>query len=159
VLVGECPGDREDIEDEPFVGPAGVVLRRALEEASIDVHDTYLTNAVKHFKFERRGQGKVRLHKKPSSTEVLACRPWLMAELEVTRPSSIVALGATAARSLLGPAFRLTRQRGQLLEVGGLPPVVATYHPAAVLRAPDASERQRIHSLLVADLVLVASAG
>ncbi len=147
MLVGEQPGDQEDRAGKPFVGPAGRLLARALEDAGIDPAATYETNAVKHFKFTRKG-GKRRIHEKPSRTEVVACRPWLLAEIDAVRPSVIVLLGATAAQSLLGPAFRVSAQRGQALR---LPPdvlgdqpapgpvVLATVHPSAVLR--DRSDR------------------
>ncbi len=141
MMVGEQPGDQEDRAGLPFVGPAGRLLARALEDAGIDPMLTYQTNAVKHFKFTRKG-GKRRIHQKPSRTEVVACRPWLIAEIEAVRPQVIVCLGATAAQSLLGTAFRVSAQRGQVL---GLPPaddvtlapeptVVATVHPSSVLR-------------------------
>ncbi|MFZ1175461.1 MAG: UdgX family uracil-DNA binding protein [Mycobacterium sp.] len=158
MLVGEQPGDQEDRAGEPFVGPAGRLLARALEEADIDPALTYQTNAVKHFKFTRKG-GKRRIHQKPSRTEVVACRPWLIAEIEAVRPQVIVCLGATAAQSLLGVAFRVSAQRGQALR---LPPsvdvrltpepiVVATVHPSAVLR--DRSDRHDVaYKLFVDDL-------
>ncbi|GAA3524478.1 UdgX family uracil-DNA binding protein [Amycolatopsis ultiminotia] len=143
MLVGEQPGDREDRAGEPFVGPAGRLLDRALTEAGFEREAVYLTNAVKHFKFTERG--KRRIHRKPSRTEALACRPWLIAELHAIRPRLLVLLGATAAQSLLGPSFRLTRHRG---EPAPVPPelsevvtiVSATVHPSAVLRAPDRGE-------------------
>jgi DNA polymerase len=147
MLVGEQPGDREDQEGQPFVGPAGRLLMRALEDADIDPTLTYQTNAVKHFKFTRKG-GSRRIHQKPGRTEVVACRPWLLAEIEAVRPQVIVLLGATAAQSLLGAAFRVSAQRGEALrlpaEVLGErlspePVVVATVHPSAVLR--DRSDR------------------
>jgi uracil-DNA glycosylase len=147
MLVGEQPGDREDIEGLPFVGPAGRLLARALDEANIDPERTYQTNAVKHFKFTRK-DGKRRIHQKPSRTEVVACQPWLLAEIETLRPRVLVCLGATAAQSLLGSAFRLSAHRGQRLQLpAGIgiqlqpePVVVATIHPSAVLR--DRSDRR-----------------
>lgn len=145
LLVGEQPGDREDLEGHPFVGPAGRLLDRALHDAAIDPALVYTTNAVKHFKFTRR-DGKRRIHQKPSRTEVVACRPWLIAEIDSVRPQLVVCLGATAAQSLLGATFRISRERGQLRSLPGLagssgrPQVLATVHPAAVLR--DRSERR-----------------
>jgi uracil-DNA glycosylase family protein len=147
MLVGEQPGDREDIEGLPFVGPAGRLLARALDDAGIDPELTYQTNAVKHFKFTRK-QGKRRIHQKPSRTEVVACQPWLLCEIEAVQPEVIVCLGATAAQSLLGTAFRVTAHRGEVLELPtGIevqmepePRVVATVHPSAVVR--DRSERR-----------------
>jgi uracil-DNA glycosylase len=141
MLVGEQPGDQEDRAGLPFVGPAGRLLVRALEEADIDPASTYQTNAVKHFKFTRKG-GNRRIHQKPSRTEVVACQPWLIAEIEAVQPQVIVCLGATAAQSLLGTTFRVTAQRGRVLHLPGgshldlasEPTVVATVHPSAVLR-------------------------
>ncbi|MCV7444375.1 UdgX family uracil-DNA binding protein [Mycobacterium paraense] len=141
MLVGEQPGDQEDRAGLPFVGPAGRLLARALEDAGIDPALTYQTNAVKHFKFTRKG-GKRRIHQKPSRTEVVACRPWLIAEIEAVRPQVILCLGATAAQSLLGAAFRVSAQRGEVLGLPGTvevdlepePVVVATVHPSSVLR-------------------------
>ncbi|OBB87811.1 UdgX family uracil-DNA binding protein [Mycobacterium sp. 852002-30065_SCH5024008] len=145
MLVGEQPGDQEDLAGEPFVGPAGRLLDRALEDAGIDPGLAYVTNAVKHFKFTRKG-GKRRIHQKPGRTEVVACRPWLIAEIEAVRPQVIVCLGATAAQSLLGADFRVSTQRGRpvrlpasLVDVAPEPTVVATVHPSAVLR--DRSDR------------------
>jgi uracil-DNA glycosylase family protein len=151
MLVGEQPGDQEDRAGRPFVGPAGRLLDRALAAAGIDRADTYVTNAVKHFKFEARG--KARIHKKPDRSEVAACRPWLDRELEVVVPDLVVLLGATAAQALLGGAFRVTRERGQLIERPDLPPMVATIHPSAVLRAGD---REAQFEGLVADLRVAA---
>jgi uracil-DNA glycosylase len=139
MLVGEQPGDQEDRQGLPFVGPAGRLLARALEDADIDPASTYQTNAVKHFKFTRKG-GQRRIHQTPSRTEVVACRPWLLAEIEALHPQVIVCLGATAAQSLLGPAFRVSTQRGEVLrlpeeiQVGSDSAVLATVHPSAVLR-------------------------
>lgn len=155
VLVGEQPGDSEDIEGRPFVGPAGRILDRALAEAGIDRQRVYVTNAVKHFSFERRG--KARLHKKPRPGEIRACRPWLEAELEVLRPSAVVLLGATAAQSIFGPSFRVTRERGKPLQSDIAPLVIATIHPSAVLRVPDPAAREQALDGLVSDLRLVAT--
>jgi DNA polymerase len=155
MLVGEQPGDREDQAGEPFVGPAGMLLDRALAEAGIVRDEVYLTNAVKHFKFTLPERGKRRVHKKPSQSEVSACRPWLLAELDRVRPELVVCLGATAAGALLGPSFRLTRQRGEIVELAVEPhlPALATVHPSAVLRAPD---REEAYQGLVADLTVAA---
>lgn len=154
LMVGEQPGDREDLAGEPFVGPAGRLLDRALDESGIDRDEVYVTNAVKHFKFARGERGKQRIHKKPSRTEVVACRPWLLAEFAAVRPRLAILLGATAAQSLLGPAFKVTHNRGVLIdapaELNGLPEhVLATVHPSSVLRAPD---REPAYAALVADL-------
>src|SRR5206468_4307964 len=134
VFVGEQPGNEEDKQGHPFVGPAGRILDRALEDAGIKRDEVYVTNAVKHFRFEERG--KRRIHKKPSAAEVDACEPWLEAEVELLKPEIIVCLGATAAQSLLGSKFRLTQERGKPLEHDWARHVVATVHPSAVLRAP-----------------------
>jgi uracil-DNA glycosylase len=151
MLVGEQPGDQEDLAGQPFVGPAGRVLDEALREAGIPRRDVYLTNAVKHFKWTPRG--KRRIHDKPNRIEVQSCRPWLNAELDLVRPEVLVLLGATAAQSLLGPAFRITRSRGVDITDSGLAPhVVATAHPSAVLRVPDQAEREKSRLLLVDDL-------
>ncbi|MGB7137160.1 MAG: UdgX family uracil-DNA binding protein, partial [Acidobacteriaceae bacterium] len=141
ILLGEQPGDREDLEGRPFVGPAGLLLDRCLEEAAIDRADVYLTNAVKHFKWEPRGRR--RIHKKPSAREIAACRPWLDAELEEIQPEMVVCLGATAAQALLGRAFRVTQERGRILHHEGLPPLLATVHPSSILRAPDDASRHQ----------------
>jgi uracil-DNA glycosylase family protein len=150
MLVGEQPGDQEDRAGKPFVGPAGKLLDRALDEAGIDRADAYVTNAVKHFKW-KAGRGKRRLHQKPDAAEVRACRPWLEAELAVIRPKLLVLMGATAAQSLLGPSFRVTRERGRLLESDLAPLVTATIHPSAILRA-DPEERDDAMAALVDDL-------
>ena len=151
VFVGEQPGDHEDREGRPFVGPAGRLFDDALEEAGIDRQDAYVTNAVKHFKWTARG--KRRIHSKPNAREIRACRPWLEKELELVEPRVIVVLGATAAQALLGPKFRVTQQRGQALEKTGLAPyVVATVHPASILRAPDPETRESEGRAFVADL-------
>ncbi|HVV89168.1 MAG TPA: UdgX family uracil-DNA binding protein [Solirubrobacterales bacterium] len=154
MLVGEVPGDREDIEGEPFVGPAGGVLRKALAEVGIEIDDAYVTNAVKHFKW--RPQGKRRLHQTPRAGEVSACRPWLEAEVAAVAPEAIVALGATATRSLFGPGVRVMRNRGQLLESDLASLATVTIHPSAVLRAGD--EREEAYESFVADLQVVAEA-
>jgi DNA polymerase len=155
MLVGEQPGDREDQEGAPFVGPAGRVLDEALELAGIDRRAAYVTNAVKHFKWEPRG--KRRIHAKPSWSELAACRPWLEAELAVVRPRVLVCLGATAAQSLLGRQFRVTRQRGEWLESDLAEHVTATIHPSAILRQRDDESRRREMEAFVKDLKLVAS--
>lgn len=154
MLVGEQPGDREDRQGEPFVGPAGHLLRQALDEAGIDLASAYLTNAVKHFKWQARG--KVRLHKSPSAGEVAACRPWLDAELRVVRPRVVGCLGATAAQALLGRGFRVTQSRGQVLDGPGGVPVVATVHPSSVLRVADDEDRRARRARFVEDLGQVA---
>ncbi|HWC38061.1 MAG TPA: UdgX family uracil-DNA binding protein [Acidimicrobiales bacterium] len=156
MLVGEQPGDKEDLAGEPFVGPAGKVLDQALDEAGIDRGRVYITNAVKHFKFTRRG--KVRLHKKPSADEIAACRPWLETELSVLRPDVVVCLGATAAQALLGPSFRVTRDRGRFVDWPYEPRVTATVHPSSILRAPDEGTRQAELARFTDDLRFVARA-
>jgi uracil-DNA glycosylase len=155
VLVGEQPGDKEDLAGEPFVGPAGRILDQALERAGIDRSRAYVTNAVKHFKWEPRG--KVRLHKKPSASEQAACRPWLEAELDALQPSVVVCLGAVAASALLGRDFRVTRDRGRFVEATFAPHVLATVHPSSILRGPT-EERDANLELMVADLTVAASA-
>jgi len=155
MLVGEQPGDREDLEGRPFVGPAGRLLDEALLEAGIERDAAYVTNVVKHFKFEPRG--KRRIHQKPNWSEIGACRPWLDAELAVVSPTALVCLGATAAQALLGRQFRVTRDRGRMLESELAPLVLATVHPSSILRAP-AEERDRERALFVADLGVVAKA-
>jgi len=139
MFVGEQPGDREDKEGRPFVGPAGRVLDEALEEAGIDRNRVYITNAVKHFKW--KPQGKRRLHQKPNAAEINACRPWLDAEIAAVKPHLLVLLGATAAQALLGRDFRVSLQRGQLIERPGMPLMMATVHPSSILRAPDDETR------------------
>lgn len=156
MLIGETPGDQEDREGRPFVGPAGRLLDDALAAAGLRRDTVYITNAVKHFKWEERG--KRRLHKKPSAREMAACRPWLEAEIRVVRPSVIVCLGATAGQSLLGAAFRITKQRGTLFESKWSEAVLATHHPSAALRAPSAADRHRIRDELAADLRAAAAA-
>lgn len=154
VLVGEQPGDREDIEGEPFVGPAGRVLAQALEGAELDRDAVYLTNAVKHFKW--RPRGKRRLHQTPRAGEVEACKPWLEAELKAVRPTALLALGATAAKALFGSSVRVTRDRGRLLESPLAPTAALTIHPSAILRLRDHGEREEALAGLVDDLRLVA---
>jgi uracil-DNA glycosylase len=169
VMVGEQPGDIEDRRGAPFVGPAGKVLDRAIVDAGLDRSATYVTNAVKHFKHRPAAPGKRRIHQTPDRTEIIACRPWLVAEFALLRPRAVVVLGATAAKALLGPAFRVTRSRGEVLpwpdsayhpedfvgEVHDGAFVVATIHPSAVLRADD---RDAAHESLVVDLRVVAKA-
>jgi DNA polymerase len=150
VLVGEQPGDEEDRQGLPFVGPAGKLLNKALEEAGIERSDVYVTNAVKHFKFEERG--KRRIHKKPRVSEIKACNPWLKAEISLVKPEVIVCLGATATLALLGPKYRLTQERGKFVEHPRGPHVTATIHPAAVLRAPDVEQRHEEYRKFVDDL-------
>ncbi len=155
VLVGEAPGDQEDLQGAPFVGPAGEVLDRALVAAGLPRGDVYVTNAVKHFKFLRTP--KRRIHQTPGTVEIGACRPWLEAELAVIRPDMVVCLGGTAAKALLGADFRIMKQRGQIFEnTGWAPKTMATLHPSAVLRAEDAAGQERLYGMLVADLSLVA---
>jgi uracil-DNA glycosylase len=153
MFVGEQPGDYEDREGRPFVGPAGQLLDRALEEAGIDRRLAYVTNVVKHFKWQARG--KRRIHQKPNWAEMTACRPWLDAELQVVKPSVLVCLGATAAQALLGRDFRVTRRRGELVDSPLAPNVLATVHPSSILRA-DASDREVEMKAFVNDLRKVA---
>jgi DNA polymerase len=151
VLVGEQPGDREDVEGRPFVGPAGRLLERALETAGVARQRVYLTNTVKHFKWEERG--KKRIHQKPNAGEIRACVPWLEAELRVLGPVAVVCLGATAAQALLGKAFKVTQRRGELLASPVAPLVMATVHPSSILRARDDAARRQELEAFVADLV------
>jgi len=155
MLVGEQPGDQEEKAGHPFVGPSGRVLDAALSAAGIDRDTVYVTNAVKHFKYERGEKSARRIHKKPRDSEMRACRPWLLEEIRLTKPRVIVALGATAARSLLGPAFRLTQHRGEPVASEFAPTVVATVHPSSVLRAPP-DERARAEEAFFADIRAVA---
>jgi DNA polymerase len=156
VVVGEVPGDQEDRQGEPFVGPAGRLLDRALAEAGIDRDGVYVTNAVKHFKFTRAERGKRRIHKTPSRTEVVACRPWLDAELDRIGPELVLCLGATAAKSLLGPDFRVTRERGEVVPIPDRPErAMTTVHPSSVLRARD---REVAYRDFLADLTAAAKA-
>jgi uracil-DNA glycosylase family protein len=152
MLVGEQPGDQEDIQGHPFVGPAGKLLDRALEDAGIDRREVFITNAVKHFKYTRKG--KRRIHKKPNSEEVRACHPWLEAEIAVVKPAVLCAMGATAAQALLGPQFRVTKERGKFF--GEDPEITATVHPSSILRAPDEGARHEQYESLVDDLRAVA---
>ncbi len=154
VLVGEQPGDREDLEGRPFVGPAGRVLDDALADAAIDRKQVYLTNVVKHFKWKARG--KRRIHQQPNAEEINACRPWLDAEVAVVKPDVLVALGATAAQALLGRGFRVTRERGVPVNSDLAPNVLATVHPSSILRARDEAERREAYEAFVADLRAVA---
>ena len=154
MLVGEQPGDREDLSGKPFVGPAGQLLDAALEEAGIERREVYVTNAVKHFNFEPRG--KFRLHKRPPVTAIKACMPWLKAELAVVEPTVVVLLGATAAQAVFGSSFRITRDRGKLLAHELASKIIATLHPSAILRAPDEAARAAGRKALVADLELAA---
>jgi uracil-DNA glycosylase family protein len=153
VMVGEQPGDQEDRTGKPFVGPAGRILSQGLEEAGIDRTQVFVTNVVKHFKFERRG--KRRIHKRPAAEEVKACRPWLDAELDVVKPKALVALGATAAQDLFGRSFRVTKQRGEPLDFPFAPLVMATIHPSAILRADD-DQREEEYRRFVEDLEALA---
>ena len=154
MFVGEQPGDREDREGKPFVGPAGGVLDEALQAAGIDRGHVYITNAVKHFKW--KPQGKRRLHQKPNAAEINACRPWLDAEIALIKPELLVLLGATAAQALLGRDFRVTLQRGQFIERPGLPVIMATVHPSSILRAPDDESRELEMRAFIEDLRRVA---
>ncbi|HEX2027666.1 MAG TPA: UdgX family uracil-DNA binding protein [Nitriliruptorales bacterium] len=154
MFVGEQPGDQEDREGEPFVGPAGRELDRALEAVGIDRDQVFITNAVKHFKWKRKG--RKRLHQTPSREQIEACRPWLDAEIEAVRPDVIVALGATAAKALLGPGFRVTRQRGELHRGPGDVVVTATVHPSSILRAPSDQDRHDAREAFTADLAKIA---
>jgi uracil-DNA glycosylase len=156
VLVGEMAGDREDREGRPFVGPAGRELDRALDEAGIARQDVYVTNVVKHFKFEERG--KRRIHQTPRKGEIDACMPWLDTEIKLIRPAGIVALGATAAKALLGSSFRVTQHRGELLDSELAPVVAATIHPSAIVRDRDEESRRRERAALASDLRTVAEA-
>ena len=158
MLIGEQPGDQEDLAGKPFIGPAGKMMDRALADAGIDRTQVYVTNAVKHFKWEPRG--KRRLHKKPNSREIAACRPWLEAELRLVRPALVVCLGATAAQTVFGPSFRVTRDRGKVLTSDLAPncQVLATVHPSSLLRQPDEQSRQREYAAFVADLKVAVKA-
>jgi DNA polymerase len=154
MLIGEQPGNDEDLQGHPFVGPAGKLLDRALEEAGIDRTKVYVTNVVKHFKWEPRG--KRRIHKKPSSREIAACRPWLDAEIAIVKPRIVVCLGATAAQALLGAQFRVTQHRGEFVESSLAPFVTATVHPSSILRAPDEAARRAELKRFVQDLRKIA---
>ena len=154
IFVGEQPGNEEDLTGKPFVGPAGRLFDEALAEAGIDRKQTYVTNVVKHFKWEPRG--KRRIHKKPNAVEINACRPWLKAEIALVKPQVIVALGATAAQALLGPKFLVTKQRGKFLESTLAPYIMATVHPSSILRAPDDETRRLEYRHFVNDLKKLA---
>ena len=156
MFVGEQPGDQEDRQGRPFVGPAGRLLEEALTEVGIDRSDVYVTNVVKHFKWVATQRGKRRIHKKPRHSEIEACRPWLDAELQVVRPQVLVCLGASAAQALLGKEFRVTRDRGTLVPSDLAAYVIATTHPSSILRAPDSAEREKQRRDFVRDLKKVA---
>ena len=156
MLVGEQPGDKEDLAGKPFVGPASRELDRGLEAAGIERAETYLTNVVKHFKFEERGRR--RIHQTPKRFEIDACRPWLDAELALVEPDALVLLGASAAKALLGSSFRVTQHRGELLDTDLAPIVSATVHPSAILRAPDEAARVEMRAAFASDLRVVAQA-
>jgi uracil-DNA glycosylase len=155
MLIGEQPGDQEDLQGRPFVGPAGRLLEKALDEAGIDRRHVYVTNAVKHFRFTLRG--KRRLHEKPNATQVRACRPWLESEIEVVRPGMLVLLGATAAQSVMGPDFRVTKQRGEVMPSSFGIPTLATVHPSSILRATDAESREAALQSFIDDLRVAAA--
>lgn len=150
MMIGEQPGDREDKEGHPFVGPAGRLLDQCLEDAGIDRRAVYVTNAVKHFKWEPRG--KLRIHKKPSSREIFACSPWLDKEIEIVHPDLIVCLGATAAQALLGSKFKVTESHGTVQSAGGYPPILATFHPSSILRAITDDDRRSQTETFLSDL-------
>jgi uracil-DNA glycosylase len=155
MFVGEQPGDQEDLAGKPFVGPAGKILDQVLDEVGIDRSEVYVTNAVKHFKWEPRGTR--RIHSKPSAREMAACKPWLTAELQVVKPQMLVCLGATAAQDLFGPKFRITRERGKIMEDTGIAPMVmATVHPSSILRAPDHEAREKARREFTEDLAKAA---
>jgi DNA polymerase len=156
VFIGEQPGDQEDRQGAPFVGPAGAVFDKALAEAGLEREKVYVTNAVKHFKFEQRG--KRRIHQTPRASELQACRPWLEAELAVIKPGILVCLGATAARALFGDSFRITKDRGRFAPTRWSPKTIATYHPSAVLRGEGEAQQAELYAMLVEDLRKVASA-
>jgi len=156
MLVGEQPGDQEDRDGRPFVGPAGKLLDRALEQAGLDRSQVYLTNVVKHFKWVAAARGKKRIHKKPRYSEIHACRPWLDAELRVVKPRILVCLGSTAAQSLLGRNFSVMRQRGKLIASPLAAMVMATVHPSSILRAPDDDARHQQMQAFINDLKIVA---
>lgn len=154
MMVGEQPGDKEDLQGKPFVGPAGMVLDKALEAAGIAREDVYVTNMVKHFKWEPRGTR--RIHKKPNAIQITACRPWLEAEIAVVKPEVVVLLGATAAQGILGRDFRVTQHRGEWLHAQIAPNVLATVHPSSILRAPDEESRHEEMRKFIEDLKQVA---
>lgn len=157
MFVGEQPGDREDLVGHPFVGPAGKLLDQAMLQAGIDRNQAYVTNVVKHFKWSPAERGRRRIHKKPRSSEIKACRPWLDAELRLVKPQVLVCLGATAAQSLLGRDFSVNRQRGQLVTSPFAPHVVATVHPSSILRAVDDDSRREQMQAFVRDLQTIAT--
>ncbi|MBC7789703.1 MAG: UdgX family uracil-DNA binding protein [Anaerolineae bacterium] len=152
MFVGEQPGDREDLEGRPFVGPAGRLFDVALDEAGIDRKKVYVTNVVKHFKWERGEKSKRRIHKKPNDTEIAACYPWLNAEIEVVKPAIIVCLGAVAAQAMLGKSFRVTRDRGKAMKSSSGALVLATVHPSSILRVPGSEDRELARREFVADV-------
>jgi len=156
MLVGEVPGDQEDLQGKPFVGPAGRLLDEALANVGLARNQVYMTNAVKHFKWEQRGTR--RLHGKPSARQISACRPWLEAEIEVVHPHTIVCLGATAAQTLLGRTFRLTHHLGELIASSWAKAIIATYHPSSILRAPEPTDRAHMKRQLIHDLKRAANA-
>jgi uracil-DNA glycosylase len=158
MIVGEQPGDSEDRTGRPFVGPAGALLDGVLDDVSIDRRLVYVTNAVKHFKWKAMPGQKRRMHDKPRSHEIAACRPWLLAEIQTVQPKLLVAMGATAAQSLLGSAFRITKERGRVFPTEWAPLTLATYHPSAILRAPDSEARARMRSEFAEDLRGAAAA-
>jgi len=150
MMIGEQPGNQEDEQGRPFVGPAGKLLDKCLEKAEIDRRKVYITNTVKHFKWEPRG--KLRISKKPNMKEIHACRPWLEAELEIVRPELIICLGAVSAQSLLGSAYRITQSHGEIQQAEGFPPIIATLHPSAILRARTEEDRHSVTETLIGDL-------
>ena len=156
MIVGEQPGDQEDRAGHPFVGPSGKLLDRALEEAGIDREDVYVTNAVKHFKWERGEKTKRRIHKKPNDSEIRACHPWLEQEIRLVAPQVIVCLGATAAQSIMGKSFRVTKERGRPMKAPNGGTVIASVHPSSVLRAPDPTARAEAERAFFADMKKVA---
>ena len=156
MFIGEQPGDKEDLAGRPFVGPAGVLLDKALDEAGIDRAKVYVTNVVKHFKWEPRG--KRRIHKKPNGVEITACRPWLQSEIEVIKPRAIICLGSTAAQAIIGPKFRVSVQRGQFVESELAEYVTATVHPSSILRAPSDEARRSEREKFVEDLKKIRAA-
>ena len=156
MIVGEQPGDQEDRAGHPFVGPSGKLLDRALEEAKIDRDDVYVTNAVKHFKWERGEKSARRIHKKPNDAEIRACHPWLAEEIRLVQPEVVVCLGATAAQAIMGKSFRVTKERGRPVKAPNGGTVIATVHPSSVLRAPDANARAQAERDFLADIKKVA---
>ena len=156
MFVGEQPGDKEDLSGHPFVGPAGALLHKALTEAGIDRKAVYVTNVVKHFKWEPRG--KRRIHKKPNAAEITACRPWLDAEIRVVKPRAIVCLGSTAAQAVIGPKFRVSVQRAEFVESPLAPVVTATVHPSSILRAPSDEARRTETQRFIEDLKKIREA-